>query len=89
MNEQERELLKNTAENLLLLLRQWDDSVEGMRVVISELCRAEIIAPERKALVLGRLKLRRDLMARDGKPTHYLNTLIEELEIWAAHHEGR
>ena len=89
MNEQERQLLKDTAENLLLLLRQWDDSVEGMRVVISELCRAEITTADRKALVVGRLKLRRDLLARDGKPTHYLSSLIEELERWAVHQLDR
>ncbi|MBI5260594.1 MAG: hypothetical protein HY852_02105 [Bradyrhizobium sp.] len=84
MTDEERQLLKDTAENLLRLLRQWDDMVEGMRVVVSELCRAGAMTPERKALLLGRLKLRRDLMASKGTPTQYLSTLIDELEKWSA-----
>ena len=84
MTDEERQLLKDTAENLLRLLHQWDDTIEGMRAAIAELYRADMITPERKALALGRLKIRRDLIRQQHKPTQYLDGLIGELEKWSA-----
>lgn len=86
MTDEERLLLTDTSENLLRLFRQWDDVVEGTRVMMSELCRVEMMTPERKALLLGRLKIRRDLMVGEGTPTQFLSTLIKELEQWAGFH---
>jgi len=60
MTDEERQLLKDTAQNLLRLLHQWDDTVEGMRAAISELYRVGMATPERKALALARLKIRSD-----------------------------
>ena len=85
MTDEERQLLKNTAENLLRLLRQWDDTIAGMQVAISELYRTGAMTPERKALALGRLKIRRDLMSQTNKPTQYLDVLIDELDRWNGH----
>jgi len=85
MTDEERQLLKDTAENLLRLLRRWDDTIDGMSVAISELYRAGITTPERKASMLARLKLHRDLMAKDGKGVKYLNDLIEELDRWTGY----
>jgi hypothetical protein len=82
MTHEERQFLKDTAENLLRLLRQWDDTIPGMQVAISELYRAGMITPERKALMLGRLKIRRDLISHANKPTQYLDGLIDELDKW-------
>jgi uncharacterized protein YqgQ len=80
MTDEERQLLKDTAENLLRLLRQWDDTIEGMRVAISELYRAGMATPERKAFALSRLRIRRDLIRQQNKPTQYLDGLIDELD---------
>ena len=85
MTDEERQLLTDTAENLLLLLRQWDDTIAGMQVAISELYRAGMMTPERKALALSRLKIRRDLMSHANKPTQYLDGLIDELDKWNGH----
>jgi len=83
MTNEERQLLKDTAENLLRLLNKWDDTIGGMSVAISELYRGGMITPERKAFTLGRLKLRRDLMAKNGNGVQYLDALIADLEKWA------
>ncbi|MGY3615270.1 hypothetical protein [Bradyrhizobium sp. USDA 10063] len=84
MTEEERQLLKDTSENLLRLLRQWDDTIAGMHIAISELYRAGMVTSERKAVALSRLKLRRDLIRRENKPTEYLDGLIDELDKWTA-----
>jgi hypothetical protein len=85
MTDEERQLLKDTAENLLLLLRQWDDTIAGMQVAISELYRAGMMTPERKASALSRPKIRRDLMSHANKPAQYLDGLIDELDKWNGH----
>jgi hypothetical protein len=85
MTDEERQLLKDTAENLLRLLRTWDDTIGGMTVAISELYRAGLTTPERKSAMLTRLKLQRDLMARTGKGIKYLNDLIEDLDNWTGY----
>jgi hypothetical protein len=85
MTNEERQLLKDTAENLLRLLNRWDDTIGGISVAISELYRSGMTTPERKALTIGRLKLRRDLMAKNGKGVQYLDALITDLEKWAGH----
>jgi hypothetical protein len=85
MTDEERQLLKDTAENLLRLLHRWDDTVEGMRVAISELYRAGMTTPQRKGLALARLKIRRELIRRENKPTQYLDGLIDELDKWNGH----
>jgi hypothetical protein len=85
MTNEERQLLKDTAENLLRLLNRWDDTVGGMSVAIAELYRSGMTTSERKAFTLGRLKLQRDLMARNGHGVQYLDALIADLEKWAAH----
>jgi hypothetical protein len=85
MTDEERPLLRDTAENLLRLLRQWDDTMAGMHAAISELYRAGLATPGYKALALSRLKLRRDLMRKEDKPTEYLDGLIRELDRWATH----
>jgi hypothetical protein len=85
MTDEERKLLKDTAENLLRLLRQWDDTIVGMQVAISELYRAGMATPERKAVVLSRLKLRRDLIRKENRPTEYLDGLINELDRWVGY----
>jgi hypothetical protein len=84
MTEEERQLLKDTAENLLRLLRQWDDTIAGMHVAISELYRAGMVTSDRKAFALSRLKLQRDLIRKENKPTEYLDGLIDELNKWTA-----
>jgi hypothetical protein len=82
MTDEERQLLKDTAENLLRLLRKWDDTIDGVTVAISELYRAGITTPERKLNTLARLRVHRDLMAKDGKGVKYLTDLIEQLDKW-------
>jgi hypothetical protein len=77
MTNEERQLLKDTAENLLRLLNRWDDTIGGMTIAISELYRAASTSPSRKIALLGRLRLHRDLMAREGKGVKYLSDLIE------------
>jgi len=83
MTNEERQLLKDTAENLLRLLNKWDDTIGGISVAIAELYRVDMTTPERKTFALGRLKLHRDLMAKNGKGTKYLDALIADLEKWA------
>jgi hypothetical protein len=85
MTNEERQLLKDTAENLLRLLNRWDDTIGGMTIAISELYRAASTSPSRKIALLGRLRLHRDLMAREGKGVKYLSDLIEELDKWAGY----
>jgi uncharacterized membrane-anchored protein len=85
MTDQERQLLQDTAENLLRLLRQWDDTIEGMTVAITELFRSDITTPERKLATLARLKLQLDVMRQKGKGVKYLTTLIGELDKWAGY----
>jgi hypothetical protein len=85
MTDEERQLLKDTAENLLQLLRRWDDTIDGMSVAISELYRAGITTPDRKIATLARLKIHRDLMAKDGKGAKYLSDLIDELDKWTGY----
>jgi hypothetical protein len=36
-------------------------------------------------LALSRLKIRRDLIYRQNKPTQYLDGLIDERDKWAGH----
>lgn len=83
MTEAERRLLKDTAETLLRLLRQWEKTIDGMRVAISELYRADMTTPERKVLMIERLKIRRDLVRQASKPTAYLDDLIDDLGKWS------
>jgi hypothetical protein len=83
MTNEERQLLKDTAENLLRLLNRWDNTIGGMTVAITELYRSGMTTPERKASTLGRLKLRRDLMAKNTNGVQYLDALIADLEKWA------
>jgi hypothetical protein len=45
MTSEERQLLEDTARNLLILLKKWDEVVTGMGLAISELYRAEIATP--------------------------------------------
>ena len=78
MTNEERQLLKDTAENLLRLLNKWDDTIGGMSVAIAELYRSGMTKPERKAFTLGRLKLHRDLMAKTATE---LNTSTPSLQI--------
>jgi len=85
MTNEGRQLLKNTAENLLRLLNKWDDTIGGMSVAIAELYRSGMTTPERKALTLGRLKLRRELMAKNGESVKYLDALIADLEKWVGY----
>lgn len=85
MTNEERQLLKDTAENLLRLLNRWDDTIGGISAAISELYRSEMTTPERKAFTLGRLKLGRDLMAKNGNGVQYLDARIADLEKWAGH----
>jgi hypothetical protein len=85
MTNEERQLLKDTAENLLRLLNRWEDTIGGMTVAISELYRAASTSADRKTALLARLKLHRDLMAAEGKGVKYLNDLIAELDKWAGY----
>jgi hypothetical protein len=85
MTEEERQLLKDTAENVLRLLKKWDDTISGMTVAISELYRAASTSLERKNALLARLKLHRDVMAREGRGVQYLSDLIAELDKWAGY----
>ena len=84
MTNEERQLLKDTAENLLRLLNKWDDTIGGMSVAIAELYRSSMTTTERRSFTLGRLKLRRDLMAKNGSGVEYLDALIKDLEKWTA-----
>jgi len=85
MTNEERQLLKDTAENLLQLLNKWDDTIGEMSVAIAELYRSGMTTPERKSFTLGRLKLRRDLMAKNGSGVEYLDALIADLEKWTGY----
>jgi hypothetical protein len=85
MTNEERQLLKDTAENLLRLLNRWDDTIAGMSVAIAELYRGGITTPERKAFTIGRLKVERDLMAQKGNGVEYLDALIADLEKWVGY----
>ena len=85
MTNEERQLLKDTAENLLRLLSRWDDTIGGMTVAIAELYRCGMTTSERKAFTLGRLEIHRDLMAKNGNGVQYLDALIADLEKWAGH----
>ena len=84
MTNEERQLLKDTAENLLRLLNKWDDTIGGMSVAIAELYRSSMTTPGRRWFTLGRLKLRRDLMAKNGSGVEYLDALFKDLEKWTA-----
>jgi hypothetical protein len=83
MTDQERKLLEDTARNLLLLLKKWDDTIAGMAIAIAELYRAEAMTPERKNTMIARLKLQADLMRKNGEGVVYLESLIAELDKWA------
>jgi hypothetical protein len=85
MTDEERQLLRDVAENLLRLLRQWDDTIDGMTVAIAELFRSDITTRERKLATLARLNLQLEVMRRNGKGVKYLTTLIGELEKWAGY----
>jgi hypothetical protein len=52
--DEERQLLQDIAENLLRLLRQWDDTIDGMTVAIAELFRSDITTRERKLATVAR-----------------------------------
>jgi hypothetical protein len=82
MTAEERELLENTARNLLLLLRKWDDTIAGMSVAITEIYRAGATTPERKRIMIARLKLQMDVMRRNGQGVQYLDSLVNELSRW-------
>jgi hypothetical protein len=56
MTDEELQLLKDTAENILRLLKRWDDTIGGMTVAISELYRAASISLDRKNALLARLQ---------------------------------
>ena len=49
VTEEQCQRLRDTDENLLRLLRQWDDTIAAMHVAISELCRVAMVISERKA----------------------------------------
>jgi hypothetical protein len=66
----------------LLLLRKWDDTIAGMSVAISELYRADATTPERKVIMIARLKLQIDIMRRNGDGIQYLESLINQLDRW-------
>jgi len=85
MTDEERKVLQDTAENLLRLLRLWDDTIAGMTVAITELFRSDITTPERKRATLTRLKLQLEVMRQNGKGVKYLTTLIGELDKWAGY----
>jgi hypothetical protein len=82
MTAEERQLLENTARNLLLLLRKWDDTIAGMSVAITELYRADATTPERKVIMIARLQLQIDAMRRNGQGIQYLNSLVDGLSRW-------
>jgi hypothetical protein len=82
MTTEERQLLEDTARNLLLLLRKWDDTIAGMSVAITELYRADAATLERKAIMIARLKLRMDIMRQNGEGVQYLESLVSELNRW-------
>jgi hypothetical protein len=83
MTEDERKLLEDTARNLLLLLRKWDDTIGGMSVAIAELYRAAATTRERKLVTIARLKLRIKLMKQRGESVLYLENLVAEMDKWA------
>ena len=85
MTDEERQLLPDVAENLLRLLRQWDDTIDGMTVAIAELFRSDITTRERKLATLARLNLQLEVMRRNGRGVKYLTTLIGELDKWASY----
>jgi hypothetical protein len=60
-------------------------TIGGISAAISELYRSEMTTPERKAFTLGRLKLRRDFLAKDGNDVQCLDALIADLQKWAGH----
>jgi hypothetical protein len=82
MTNNEQQLLEDTARNLLILLRKWDDIFTGMGLAIAELYRAEITTPERKRATLARLKLQLDLLKQKGMASAYLEGLVSDLQKW-------
>lgn len=56
MTNEERQLLEDTARNLLLLLKKWDDTIAGLSISIAELYRAAVTTPERKLVTIARLE---------------------------------
>lgn len=82
MTEDERQLLKNTAESLIRHLKQWDDTMEGMSAAIQELYRCDMTSREKKLATLARLRIKLELMGRQGKGAKYLAGLIADLEKW-------
>jgi hypothetical protein len=82
MTDEERQLLKDTAKNLLILLSKWDDVMSGMGLAIVELYRGEITTPHRKSVTLARLKLQSALLKQKGETSGYLEGLVRDLEKW-------
>jgi hypothetical protein len=82
MTGEERQLLKDTAKNLLILLNKWDDVVTGMGLAIVELYRAEIATSDQKRATLARLKLQIALLKQKGETSAYLEGLLQDLEKW-------
>jgi hypothetical protein len=80
MTSEERQLLKDAARNLLILLKKWDEVVSGMGLAISELYRAEIATPDRKSAALARLRLQIALLEQKGENSVYLKDLVRDLE---------
>jgi hypothetical protein len=85
MTDEEHQLLCDIAENLLRLLKQWDDTIDGMTVAITELFRSEMTTRERKLATLARLKLQLEVRRLNGKGVDYLTGLIDELDKWAGY----
>jgi hypothetical protein len=83
MTNEERQLLEDTARNLLLLLKKWDDTIAGMSVVIAELYRAAVTTPERKLVTIARLNVQIDVMKQKGESVLYLESLVAQLEKWS------
>ncbi|WP_159010056.1 hypothetical protein [Bradyrhizobium sp. S69] len=83
MTNEERQLLEDTARNLLLLLKKWDDAIAGMSVAIAELYRAAVTTPERKLVAIARLNVQIDVMKQKDESVLYLEGLVEQLEKWS------
>jgi hypothetical protein len=88
MTQDEIKLLEQTARNLLLLLRKWDDAISGMSVAIIELHRTAATSRERKLVMIARLRLRISLMKQRGQCVLYLENLVAEMDKWAGFSEA-
>ena len=81
MTNEERQLLEDTARNLLLLLKKCDDA--GMSISIVELYRAAVTTPERKLVTIARLNIQIVVMKQKGESVLYLESLVAQLETWS------